>query len=573
MFEKNNIPIEIYRHSTAHVMAQAVMELFPKTKLGIGPSIEEGFYYDFEFTQPFSKDDLPKIEEKMSEIVERNLPFDQIIMPIAEAKAFFTSCNQPYKIDLLDKIDAAEVTLYQNGDFIDLCRGPHISCTGIIPPFKLVSIAGAYWRGDEHNPMLTRIYGTAFENKALLEEYLRKLEEVKRRDHRRLGRELELFDIYEDEAGPGLIFYHPKGVILRQIIIDLLREAHQRHDYLEVVTPHIARIGLWQTSGHCDFYQENMYFLEDKNNPYVLKPMNCPGHILIYQSKTRSYKEMPLRYFELGTVYRYERSGVLHGLLRVRGFTQDDAHIFCRLDQLRDEICSVLRFSSEMLKLFGFHEYEVYLSTQPEKYVGTPEIWKKATEALIEALSTEGLSYTIDKGEGVFYGPKIDIKLKDAIGRLWQGPTIQVDFNLPQRFNITYTGPEGKATQPVMIHRVVLGSLERFIGILIEHYTGAFPCWLSPVQVMVMSITSQHASYALEVTNLLIENKIRAKTDIRSEKLNAKIREAQLAKIPYMLIIGDKEVAGKLVAIRTRTGEDIGAKSLNEFICSLLNAK
>lgn len=565
---EENLPI--YRHSISHIMAQAVCEIYHGTKLGIGPAIEEGFYYDFDLPTPISPEDLPTIESKMEEIIKANLSFEKKIMTKDEAKKFFQQKDEIYKVELLNDIEDKEVSLYQQGNFIDLCRGPHIASTGLIKAFKLISIAGAYWRGNEKNPMLTRIYGTSFGKKEDLDNYLFRLEEAKRRDHRKLGKELKIFDIY-DEIGPGLICYHPGGTIIREEICSFLRKEHAKRDYLEVVTPHIAKINLWQTSGHCEFYKENMYFMEVEDNPYVLKPMNCPGHILIYKSQTRSYKELPVRYFELGTVYRYERSGVLHGLLRVRGFTQDDAHIFCLKEQLKNEICGVIEFTSDMLKTFGFKEYEIYLSTRPEKYVGTKDIWNEATSALTTALDKEGLNYTIDEGEGVFYGPKIDIKLKDAIGRAWQGPTIQVDFNLPQRFNVTYVGNDGKEYQPVMIHRVVLGSLERFLGALIEHYAGAFPVWLSPIQVMIITITEQHTSYGEKIKEQLLAEGVRVKLDKRNEKVGFKIREAEsLYKVPYMLIIGDKEVATEKVSVRKRAKGDLGQLLLKEFMDNLI---
>ncbi len=562
--------LQILRHSTAHIMAQAVCALYPGTKLGIGPAIEEGFYYDFDLPSPISPEDLPEIEAKMEEIIHADLPFEKQVMAKDEARKFFQERNEIYKVELLDEIEDETVTLYQQGEFIDLCRGPHVENTGVIKTFKLISIAGAYWRGNKKNPMLTRIYGTCFETKQELDNYLFRLEEAKRRDHRKIGKELKLFDIYE-EVGPGLIYYHPKGAIIREEICTFLRKEHTKRDYFEVITPHIARIDLWQTSGHCDYYKDNMYFMEVDENPYVLKPMNCPGHILIYKSQTRSYKELPLRYFELGTVYRYERSGVLHGLLRVRGFTQDDAHIFCRPDQLKDEICKVIEFASSMLTTFGFKEYDIYLSTRPEKYVGTEDIWNEATLALATALENKGLKYTIDEGEGVFYGPKIDIKLKDALGRAWQGPTIQVDFNLPQRFNVTYVGADGNECQPVMIHRVVLGSLERFLGALLEHYAGAFPVWLCPIQVMIMTIADRHIPYARQIEEQLLEKGVRVKLDSRNEKVGFKIREAEtLHKVPYMLIIGDKEVEAEKVSVRKRGNRDSGQLSLKEVTDNLI---
>ncbi|MDI6734724.1 MAG: threonine--tRNA ligase [bacterium] len=562
--------LDTYRHSTAHIIAQAVCMLYPGTKLGIGPAIEEGFYYDFDLPSPISPEDLPAIESKMKEIIKADLPFEKQVMAKDEAKKFFQQRNEIYKVELLDEIEDDAVNLYQQGEFIDLCRGPHVENTGVIKAFKLISIAGAYWRGNEKNPMLTRIYGTCFETKEELDNYLFKLEEAKRRDHRKIGKELKIFDIY-DEVGPGLIYYHPKGAIIREEICSFLRKEHTKRGYSEVITPHIAKIDLWQISGHCDYYKDNMYFMEVDENPYVLKPMNCPGHILIYKSQTRSYKELPIRYFELGTVYRYERSGVLHGLLRVRGFTQDDAHIFCRPDQLKEEICGVIDFASSMLSTFGFKEYDVYLSTRPQKYVGTAEIWDEATSALATAMENKGLKYTIDEGEGVFYGPKIDIKLKDAIGRSWQGPTIQVDFNLPQRFNVTYAGADGNECQPVMIHRVVLGSLERFLGALIEHYAGAFPIWLCPIQVMIMTIADRHIPYAKKIEEQLLEKGVRVKLDSRNEKVGFKIREAEtLHKVPYMLIIGDKEVEAEKVSVRKRGNVDSGQLFLKEVMDNLI---
>ena len=554
---------EVYRHSTSHVMAQAVLELFSGTKLGIGPSIEDGFYYDFDLPERISEDDLPRIEKRMEEIIEQDLPFQRSSISKDGAKKLFA--DAPYKLELLEEIEDDEVTIYRHSDFIDLCRGPHLPSTGYIKAFKLTSIAGAYWRGDEKRPVLTRIYGTSFPTKELLDEYLHNLEEAQRRDHRRLGKELDLFNIYE-EAGPGLIYYHPHGAVIREQICSLLKEEHRKRGYVEVVTPHIAKVDLWKTSGHCDFYRENMFFMQVEDSEYVLKPMNCPGHILIYQSRTRSYREMPLRCFELGTVYRYERSGVLHGLLRVRGFTQDDAHIFCQPGQLENEIKGVIGFAFDMLSLFGFEEYKFYLSTRPEKFVGTIEKWDEATSALVKALEDRSLAYTIDEGEGVFYGPKIDIKLKDAIGRTWQGPTIHVDFNLPSQFDITYVGPDGERHQPVMIHRVVLGSLERFMGALIEHYAGAFPTWLAPVQTLILPIAERHLVFSRKVKELLLEKGIRVEGDWRNEKIGHKIREGELRKIPYMLIVGDKEIENEAVALRKRGEGDLGQVKLNDFI-------
>lgn len=543
---------DIYRHSTSHVLAQAVLGLFEGTKLGIGPSIENGFYYDFDLPRQITTDDLTKIEERMGQIIREDLPFKKSLISKKEAKELFK--DAPYKLELLERIEDEQVTIYRQGDFVDLCRGPHLPSTGHIKAFKLTSLAGAYWRGDEKRPMLTRIYGTSFPGKEKMDEHLHRLEEAKRRDHRRLGPELGLFRIYE-QAGAGLIYYLPKGTTLRKTITSFLSKEHLRRGYMEVTTPHIAKEELWQTSGHTEFYRENMYFVEVEEKPYVLKPMNCPGHILIYQDRIRSYKDMPIRYFELGTVYRYERSGVLHGLLRVRGFTQDDAHIFCRPDQLQDEIKGVVKFALDMLETFGFKDFEVYLSTRPEKFTGSLENWGRAETALKEGLVSLGLNYEIDPGEGVFYGPKIDIKLKDALGRAWQGPTVQVDFNLPEKFDVTYIGEDGKPHQPVMIHRVVLGSLERFTGALIEHYAGALPVWLAPVQAAILTIADRQIDYAKGIYDKLFENGIRVETDFTNEKISAKILKAQMQKIPYMLIVGDKEIERETVNLRSREGE------------------
>ena len=560
-----NEQLETLRHSTAHIMAQAVSMLFPQTKFGIGPAISDGFYYDFDLPVPLSPEQLSEIEKKMQSIIKANLAFEQTMMEKSKAIDFFSQKGERYKVEIIQDIPDDKVSIYQQGDFIDLCRGPHIKSTGMVKAFKLLSIAGAYWRGDEKNSMLTRIYGTAFETTEELEKYLYQIEEAKKRDHRKLGKELGIFQIY-DEAGPGLIYYHPKGAIVREEICRFLRLEHAKREYLEVVTPNIARVDLWKTSGHYDFYRENMYFMNVDNMEYVLKPMNCPGHILIYKSHTKSYRDLPLRLFELGTVYRHERSGVLHGLLRVRGFTQDDAHIFCTREQLKDEIQQVLEFIINTLVSFGFKEYEIYLSTRPEKYTGSDEIWDMATSALEMSLKEKGLPYQIDPGEGVFYGPKIDIKLKDALSRTWQGPTIQVDFNLPERFNVTYVGQDGKEHQPVMIHRVVLGSLERFMGALIEHYAGAFPLWLSPTQVLIATITEKHKQYGEYIKNQLSANQIRCSMDSRNEKIGFKIREAQLQKLPYVLILGDNEEQNKTVSIRKRGGKDLGQMTIEDFI-------
>ncbi|WP_456370463.1 threonine--tRNA ligase [Thermodesulfatator atlanticus] len=561
--------LELLRHTAAHVMAQAVKELFPEAKLAIGPAIENGFYYDFDYERSFTPEDLKQIEKRMKKIIKKRLPLVREDIPKEQAIALFTELNEPYKLELIKEIPEETVSIYRQGDFVDLCCGPHLPHTGLVKAYKLLSVAGAYWRGDERNPMLWRIYGTAFFTKEDLEEYLAKLEEAKRRDHRRLGKELELFSI-EDEVGPGLILWHPKGALIRKLIEDFWKDEHLKRGYELVVTPHIARRHLWQISGHLDFYAENMFApMKIDEVEYQLKPMNCPFHILIYKSRRRSYRELPIRWCELGTVYRYERSGVLHGLMRVRGFTQDDAHIFCREDQLEEEIFKCLDLTVYFLSTFGFKEYQIFLSTRPDKYVGSEEIWEKAEGALRKALEDKGLSYEIDPGEGVFYGPKIDIKIKDVLGRFWQCSTIQVDFNIPERFNITYIGEDNQRHRPIMIHRALLGSLERFFGVLIEHYAGAFPVWLSPVQAIVITVADRHIPFAERVLERLKGADIRVSPDFRNEKLGFKIREAQLQKIPYMLIIGDKEVENEALTIRTRKGENLPLMSVEDFIARI----
>jgi len=555
--------LEKMRHSAAHVMAEAVQSIFPDAKFGIGPAIENGFYYDFGLPRPLTPDDLPLIESKMNEIIVANVPFISQEVTKEEARQLFAS--QPYKLELIDEIPDEKVSLYRQGSFVDLCRGPHVSSTGEIKAFKLVSIAGAYWRGDEHRPMLQRIYGVAFETRKALAEYLKRIDEAAKRDHRKLGRELDLFSIH-DEAGPGLVHWHPKGAIIRRIIEDFWKDEHIKRGYDILYTPHISKLDLWKTSGHWEFYRDSMYSpMEVEGQEYIIKPMNCLGHILIYKTKVRSYRELPLRYAELGTVYRYERSGVLHGLSRVRGFTQDDAHIFCRFDQLEDEVVGVLNLARFMMNTFGFSNYQVLLATRPKKYAGSAEVWEEATETLGRALVRLKLDYNIDTGEGVFYGPKIDIKLEDALGRAWQGPTIQVDFNLPQRFNVTYIGDDGKEHLVVMVHRTVLGSMERFLASLIEHYGGAFPVWLAPLQVMVIPVADRHLDYAYKLESQLRTEGIRVGVDARSERVNLKIRQAQLDKIPYMLVVGDKEVANSTVSVRLRSGEQLPSQSLDDF--------
>jgi threonyl-tRNA synthetase len=557
---------EIYRHSTSHLMAHAVKDLFPETKLAIGPAIEDGFYYDFDCPVAFAPEDLEKIESRMKELVKQNNYFTRKVLPRNEAIDLFKRINEDYKVELLEEIQDETVSLYEEGGFVDLCRGPHLPSTGRIKAFKLLSIAGAYWRGDEKNRMLQRIYGISFDSKEDLKKYLEFLEEVKKRDHRRLGRELDLFSI-NDDIGPGLILWHPDGAIIRKTIEDFWRNEHLRAGYKLLYTPHIAKLDLWCRSGHVDFYRENMYSpMEIDEVSYEIKPMNCPFHIGIYKSKLRSYRDLPVRYAELGTVYRYERSGVLHGLLRVRGFTQDDAHIFCREDQIEEEIISILDFTLFILGIFGFEAYDIYLSTRPEKYVGTLDKWERATDALKLALDRKGLTYAIDPGEGVFYGPKIDIKIKDSLNRSWQCSTIQVDFNNPERFDVNYRGSDGREHQPTMIHRALMGSLERFFGILIEHYAGAFPLWLAPVQVAVLTIAERHSEYAKDVYARLQNCDIRAEMNDENEKIGYKIREATLRKIPYLVIIGDKEIAEEKITVRRRSGENIGPFTVDEFI-------
>jgi len=562
--------LEAMRHSAAHIMAEAVQSLFPEVRFGIGPAIEDGFYYDFDLPRPLSPDDLPAIEAKMREIIAQDSPFVCQEVDKGTARKLFSS--QPYKLELIDELTDEQVTIYRQGTFSDLCRGPHVASTGEVKAFKLLHIAGAYWRGDERRPMLQRIYGTAFETEEDLTQYLATLEEAVRRDHRRLGKELELFSIHE-EAGSGLIFWHPKGASIRNIIEEFWKAEHIKRGYELVYTPHIAKKELWERSGHWEFYQESMYPPMDiEGQGYLLRPMNCPGHILMYKSKLRSYRELPLRWAELGTVYRWERSGVLHGLTRVRGFTQDDAHIFCRLDQLEDEVIAVLELARFMLTTFGFPDYQILLSTRPEKYAGTIEIWEQATETLSRALTHLELPYAVSPGEGVFYGPKIDIVLKDALGRSWQGPTIQVDFNLPERFELSYIGRDGREHRVAMIHRTVLGSMERFFGCLIEHYGGAFPVWLAPIQVVIIPIADRHLEYAREVESELNAQGLRIQLDERSERMNLKIRDAQLEKIPYMLMVGDKEVKSSTVTVRLRSGENIRAQSLASFIAQVKDA-
>ncbi len=555
--------LETMRHSASHVLAEAVLAMFPDAKFGIGPATQDGFYYDFDLPRPLTPEDLPVIESKMKELVAADLPFSREELSRKDAKALFA--KQPYKLELIEEIADEKVGVYRQGSFVDLCRGPHLASTGKIKAFKLVSIAGAYWRGDEHNPMLQRVYGVAFDTEEALAEYLKNLEEAARRDHRKLGRELDLFSIHE-EAGPGLVHWHPKGSTIRGVIEDFWKGEHFKRGYDLIYTPHIAKLDLWKTSGHWEFYRDYLYSPMDvEGQEYIIRPMNCIGHILIYKTSQRSYRELPLRYAELGTVYRYERSGVLHGLSRVRGFTQDDAHIFCRFDQLEEEVVGVLELALFMVDTFGFTNYKVFLSTRPEKYAGDTKIWEQATDTLARALERQKLGYEIDPGEGVFYGPKIDIKFEDAVGRGWQGPTIQVDFNLPARFEVNYIGEDGQEHMVAMVHRTVLGSMERFLASLIEHYGGAFPVWLAPVQAVVIPVADRHLEYARKLESELKKEGIRGVVDARSETVNMKIRQAQMEKVPYMLVVGDREVADATVSIRLRSGEQANDQSFAAF--------
>ncbi|MCS7044667.1 MAG: threonine--tRNA ligase [Bryobacteraceae bacterium] len=566
--------LEVYRHSTAHLLAAAVLELFPGTKLGIGPPIKDGFYYDFERSEPFTPEDLERIEKKMWELRDRDLPFERRLTPKEEGLAKYRAMGEQMKCELIDERADEVFSEYTLGPhFIDFCRGPHVPSTKKLKAFKLLSVAGAYWKGDEHRQQLQRIYGTAWFTEKELEEYLRKLEEAKKRDHRVLGRQLDLISIQE-LAGPGLIFFHPKGALVRKLLEDWMREQYLRRGYDLVNTPHVMREQLWQISGHLSHYADNMYAaMELDDARYRLKPMNCPGHILIYRDRQRSYRELPIRLGELGTVYRYERSGTLHGLFRVRGFTQDDAHIFCRPDQIEDEIVNCLEFAVDVLKTYGFDRYQAEISTwdggASGKYDGTPDQWALAESALKRAVERVGLEAKVMEDEAAFYGPKIDVKLVDALDRPWQLSTVQFDFTLPKRFELEYVGEDGAKHQPLMVHRALYGSVERFFGILLEHYAGAFPVWLAPVQAIVLPIADRHVEYARQVRARLAAEGLRAEVDERSEKVNYKIREAQLQKIPYMLVVGDREAANQQVALRTRKGGDQGARPLEEVVAMI----
>lgn len=559
--------LQILRHSTSHIMAAAVQKLFPGVKVTIGPSIENGFYYDFDTPKPFSHEDLETIEKEMRTLASAALPFERSLMSRADAVALFKDKGEPYKVEIIEGIDAETVSLYRCGDFLDLCRGPHVPNTGCVKAFKLLSVAGAYWRGDEKNPMLSRIYGTAFADEKALKEYLAAIEEAKRRDHRRLGKELGLFSFHEDVA-PGMSFWLPKGMLLRTILEDFLVREHLKRGYDLVRGPQILRRELWERSGHYDHYRENMYFTEIEGDVHGVKPMNCVGHMLMYGETLHSYRDLPVRLFELGVVHRHEKSGTLHGLLRVRQFTQDDAHIICATEQLEDEIINVMHLSADLMDLFGF-KYRIFISTRPEDSIGSNEAWELATNALIKAVEKEGKEYQINEGDGAFYGPKIDIKVTDAIGREWQLSTIQVDFTLPERFDLVYVGQDGERHRPVMVHRAILGSLERFIGVLTEHYAGAFPTWLAPVQARIVNVTDAQMDYVKEMKGRLAAAGIRVETDLRNEKLGFKIREAQMARLPYVLVVGDKEVADGGFSVRLRSGENIGFRSTDDVIAMI----
>ena len=544
-------------------MAQAAKSLWPDVKIAIGPAIADGFYYDFDKAEPFLPEDLAKIEQEMADIINRNQTFQRELIAKGEALKLFK--NEPYKLELINELPDEEVVIYKNGDFVDLCKGPHLSTTGEIKAFKLLSVAGAYWRGDEKKPMLQRIYGTAFASRKDLAKHIQMLEEAKKRDHRKLGRELELY-ITDDIVGAGLIIYQPKGALLRTVIEDWEKAEHLNRGYDLIISPHILKSDIWVRSGHYEFYKENMYIFDVEGAEYAVKPMNCPAHMLVYKTKTRSYRDLPLRFFELGSVYRREKSGVLHGLLRVRGFTQDDAHIFCLPEQLKDEIELVIDFVIDAMVVFGFEDYMVEISTRPEKSIGTDKDWESATLALEESLKSKNIKYDINEGDGAFYGPKIDIKLKDALGRFWQCATIQCDFALPERFELEYAAQDGSVQRPVMIHRVLLGSMERFIGALIEHYAGALPLWLAPEQVRIVQITDNQCKYAEAISNALKKVGFRIKLDARNETIGYKIREARTQKIPYIIIIGEKEEASGKIAVRSREKGDEGEALLSDFI-------
>jgi len=559
--------LSILRHSTSHIMAQAVQGEFEGAKIAIGPAIAAGFYYDFDYTRTFTTEDLERIEKRMQEIIDRDAPFVREEMDRQEAIKFFQDRNEAYKVELIQDLPDEKISLYRDGDFIDMCRGPHVPSTGWVKAFKLTGVAGAYWRGDERNPMLQRIYGTSFPNRKQLRDHLRNLEEIKKRDHRKLGKELNLFSI-EEEAGAGLVIYHPKGALVRNLLEQYEIKEHLKRGYQLVKGPQILKLDLWKKSGHWDHYRENMYFTEVDKQKYGLKPMNCLAHMMIYKSTIRSYRDLPIRYFELGTVHRHEKTGVLHGLMRVREFTQDDAHIICTPDQLKDEIKGIIDFVQDVMDLFGF-AYEIELSTRPKKSIGSDKDWENATKALLDVLRENDLPFSIDEGAGAFYGPKIDVKLKDNLGRAWQCSTIQCDFTLPERFDLTYIGPDGERHRPAMIHRVILGAIERFMGVLIEHFGGAFPFWLAPVQMVVLPIAERHHEYGEEVYQMIKARDFRVENDFRNEKLGYRIREAQLNKIPYMLVVGDREAESRGVSPRTREGKDLQCMALETFLTNI----
>jgi threonyl-tRNA synthetase len=564
--DKTKIDLETIRHSAAHLMAQAVKQLYPETQVTIGPVIEDGFYYDFYRESPFVPEDLEKIEKRMKEISLQNLDIIRKEIPREEALKMFDDMGEPFKREVINDITSNDpISVYTQGEFTDLCRGPHVENTKFLKSFKLLNTSASYWRGDERNKVLQRIYGTAWHTDKELRLYLKRLEEAKKRDHRKLGKELDLFSV-TDEVGPGLILWHPKGSRIRCLMEDFWKEEHFKNGYEMVHSPHAAKVDMWKTSGHMDFYKDNIFSPMDiEGKEYVMKPMNCPFHIQIFKSRLRSYRDLPVRYAELGTVYRYERSGVLHGLLRVRGFTQDDAHLFCRPNQIEEEIVKVLDLILLILKSFGFNEYKVYLSTRPDKFVGSEENWEKATNALKQALEKSKLKYEIDPGEGVFYGPKIDIKIKDSLNRFWQVSTVQVDFNLPQRFDINYIEEDGQKYQPIMLHRALMGSLERFFGCLVEHYAGAFPLWLAPIQIILLPITDQNHEYSDEVFKKLTHSGFRVEKDLRNEKIGFKIRDAQIQKIPYMIVIGEKEQTSKTLAVRKRRSKETITFTIDEL--------
>ena len=564
-----------YWHTSAHILAQAVKRLFPHAKLGVGPPVEDGFYYDFDLGgHTFTQEDLGRIEEEMRRIIREDIPLERIEIRRSEAIKLFSELGETYKVELLNEMSDEVVSVYRQGDFIDLCRGPHLPSTGYVKAIKITNISSAYWRGDERNPVMQRVYGVSFPSREMLERHLAMLEEARRRDHRVLGPKLDLFSMPSEIIGPGLVLWHPKGALARKIIEDFLKEIHLRSGYQLVYTPHVAYSSLWETSGHLSYYRDMMYVFEKEGVQHVIKPMNCPFHILIYKSKVRSYRDLPIRYFELGTVYRYERSGTLHGLLRVRGFTQDDAHIFCRRDQLEDEIVGVIGLMERILSAFGFEEYEVELSTwdpeHPEEYMGSPEIWEHAQEALAKALERKGYEYRVMSGEAAFYGPKIDVKLVDSLGRKWQCTTIQVDFNLPEKFDVTYVDKDGKERRVVMIHRALLGSIERFFGILVEHYAGELPLWVAPVQVRVIPVSDKYLDYASAVYEKLAAAGVRAELDRGPESLSYKIRRAEVERVPYIVVVGKREEEAGTVSVRRRRKGTLGAMKVEDFVKTIL---